>query len=193
MTRSACLSLGSLLFAATTASAQFIPAGQKVGLVAFMQAGYAGLKMNLTQAAEKMPEADYASKPSSMAEVRTYGQIFGHVADAQFFQCSTARGVPNPNEGKSVEREAKTKAEIVKGLADSFAFCDPAFSSLTDASAMELVKQGQGEIARSAVLVGVLAHGGEMYGISTVYLRAKNLVPPSTEMMQQMRGRRGGQ
>jgi hypothetical protein len=192
MRGNSCLPVACLLFAAT-ASAQFIPAGQKVGLAAFLQGGYGGLKMNLTQAAEKMPEADYASKPSSMAEVRTYGQIFGHVADAQFFQCATARGVPNPNQGKSIEREAKTKAEIVKGLADSFAFSDPAFASLTDASAMELVKQGEGEIARSAVLVGVVAHGSEMYGICTVYLRAKNLVPPSTEMMQQMRGRRGGQ
>ncbi len=129
-----------------------------------------------------------------MAEVRTYGQIFGHVADAQFFQCSAVKGVANPNQGKSIERDAKTKAEFIKGLADSFTFCDDAFSSLTDSSAMEYVKQGPGEVVKSGVLIGLLAHGGEMYGIATVYLRAKNLVPPSTEQMQRMmRGRRGGQ
>jgi hypothetical protein len=29
--------------------------------------------------------------------------------------------------------------------------------------------------------MGLLAHNAEMYGISTVYLRAKNLVPPASE------------
>ena len=36
-----------------------IPAGQKVGLVVYLKAGYTGLKQNLIAAAEKMPEADY--------------------------------------------------------------------------------------------------------------------------------------
>jgi hypothetical protein len=30
---------------------------------------------------------------------------------------------------------------------------------------------------RAAVITGLLAHGSEMYGISTVYLRAKNIAP----------------
>jgi hypothetical protein len=41
--------------------------------------------------------------------------------------------------------------------------------------------RGAGEIARSAVLTGILAHNSEMYGIATVYLRAKDLVPPSSK------------
>jgi hypothetical protein len=32
-----------------------------------------------------------------------------------------------------------------------------------------------------AALMGALAHNAEMYGIGTVYLRAKNLVPPGSE------------
>lgn len=54
-----------------------------------------------------------------MPEVRTHGKLFGHVANAQFNECSAASGVPNPNMG--VDNEQKTtKAEIVKALADSF-------------------------------------------------------------------------
>ncbi|MPZ21110.1 MAG: DinB family protein [Luteitalea sp.] len=169
-----------LLFA-VTAPAQPIPKGQKIGLARYLQAGYSGLKMNLTRAADKMPAADYDSKPSSMPEVRSYGQIFAHVADGQFTTCAAINGVPNPNQSRNLEQELKTKAAFVKALADSFAFCDDAFASLTDANAMESVKQGQGEVAKAAALVGLLAHGAEMYGISTVYLRAKNLVPPSSE------------
>jgi hypothetical protein len=178
-----------VILAAAVTSAQPIPPGQKIGLAVYLQAGYAGIKMDLTQAAEKMPEADYGFKPSSMPEVRTYGQIFGHVANGQFDTCAAVKGVPNPNQSKTLEQDLKTKADFVKVLADSFAFCDDVFASLTDANAMEFIKRGQGEIAKSAILAGLLAHNSEMYGISTVYLRAKNLVPPSTERQLQRRGR----
>ena len=44
-------------------------------------------------------------------------------------------------------------------------------------------------------LYGLLAHNSEMYGIGTVYLRLKGIVPPSTERQNAGRGRggRGGQ
>ena len=135
-------------------------------------------------AAEKLPEADYGFKPSSMPEVRTYGQLFGHVANAQFNACSAARGVPNPNMG--VNNEQKTvRAEIIKALADSFAFCDPAFDALTEANGAEIMTQGRGQVARSAILAGLVTHSNEMYGTAGVYMRAKNVVPPSTEGNQQ--------
>ncbi len=168
----------SLVLLTAAASAQQNASTQAIGLTMYLQGGYAGIKTDLTQAAELMPE------------VRTYGQIFTHVAAAQFGACAVAKGVPNPNAGRDLEQELTTKARIVTVLADSFAFCDEAFSFLTESNATELVKQGRREIARSAVLVGILAHGAEMYGISTVYLRAKNLVPPSTErQLQRQRSR----
>ena len=162
---------------------------QKVGLATSLQRGYANIKMNLTQEAEKMPEADYSFKPGTTAEVRPFGRVIAHVAEAQFGQCSTVNGVPNPMQGKHLEEELKTKAEIVKALADSFALCDTAFSSTTDVNAVQFVKQGQNEVTRTAALYGVLVHGNEIYGTGAVYLRSKNIVPPSTERMQGGRGR----
>jgi uncharacterized damage-inducible protein DinB len=148
------------------------------------------MKATLTQSAEKMPEADYSFKPTP--EIRSYGQIFGHVANAQFGQCADAKGVPNPHQGENFEQKA-AKADIVKALADSFAFCDDVFSSLTDETAAQMITQGRGgQTSRAAALMGVLTHGSEMYGIATVYLRLKGLVPPSTEMFQRGRGGRGG-
>jgi hypothetical protein len=154
-------------------------AGQKIGLAQYIQAGYAGIKRDLAAAAEKMPEADYGFKPSQMPETRTYGAVIAHAADGMFASCATAKSVKNPASG--VARNVANKAEVVKALADSIAFCDDVFSTLTDQSAADHVRQGPFEIPRAAVLIGVLAHNAEMYGISTVYLRARNLVPPGSE------------
>jgi hypothetical protein len=73
----------------------------------------------------------------------------------------------------------------VRSLADSFALSDLALSSLTDANANEFVRQGPVEVSKSAALVGLVAHDAEMYGIATVCLRAKNIVPPSTARQKQ--------
>jgi len=181
----------TFLVAATTYSQQPPATGQKIGLATSLQRGYAGFKTNFTQAAEKMPEADYTFKPGSTPEARTYAQVITHIAQTQFGQCSGLNGVPNPMAGKQLEQELKTKAEVTKALADSFALCDTAFANVTDANATEMVKQGMNEVTRAASLYGVLVHGNEMAGTAYVYLRSKNIVPPSTENAQ--RGRRGGE
>src|SRR5882724_12846795 len=157
------------------------PAGQKIGLATSLQRGYAGFKTNFTQAAAKMSEADYSFKPGSTPEARTYAQVIAHIAQSQFGQCSGLSGMPNPMAGKNLEQELKTKAELTKALADSFALCDKAFEAVTDANATEMVKAGNNEQTRAASLYGVIVHGNEMAGTAYVYLRSKNIVPPSTE------------
>jgi DinB family protein len=164
--------------------------GQKIGLATSLQRGYAGFKTNFTAAAEKMPEADYGFKPGSTPEARTYLQVIAHIAQSQFGQCAGITGEPNPMQGKNLERDLKTKAEVTKALADSFALCDKAFAAVTDANATEMVKQAMNEVTRAAQLYGVIVHGNEMAGTAYVYLRSKNIVPPSTENAQRgMRGR----
>ena len=188
--------LAAILLIVATAFAQQPPAGggqmqgQKIGLATSLQRGYAGFKNNFTQAAQKMSDADYTFKPGSTPEARTYAQVIAHIAQSQFGQCSNLTGQPNPMQGKNLEQELKTKAEVTKALADSFALCDKAFEQVTDANATEMVKQGQNEVTRAASLYGVIVHGNELYGTAAVYLRSKNLVPPSTENAGRgMRGR----
>jgi len=181
----------ALMFAAGFAFAQGGQMqGQKIGLATSLQNGYRGFKTNFTAAAEKMPDADYNFKPGSTPEARTFGAAIAHIAQSQFGQCSGLKGVPNPMQGKNLEQELKTKAEITKALADSFALCDDLFANVTDANATEMVKQGMNEVTRAAALYGVLVHGNEMAGTAYVYLRSKNIVPPSTENAGRgMRGR----
>jgi uncharacterized damage-inducible protein DinB len=178
----------AILLVGVTTYSQQPPAGQKIGLATSLQNGYAGIKRNFTAAAEKMPEADYSFKPGSTPEARTYAQVIAHIAQAQFGQCSGIKGVPNPMAGKQLEQELKTKAEVTKALADSYALCDDLFAQTTDANATEMVKAGANEVTRAAALYGLIVHGNEMAGTAYVYLRSKNLVPPPTEG-RGMRGR----
>ena len=168
----------ALAASAAFAQAPAAPAPQKISLATGLQRSYAGIKLNLTEMSTKMPDADYTFQPTK--DVRTFGQLMGHVANAQFNACSVAKGETNPNQGNDNEKKA-TKAEFVKALADSFAYCDAVFAALTDASAMEFVKQGQNEVARAVPLANLVAHSNEIYGTAVPYMRLKGLVPPSTE------------
>ena len=194
MKSATCLAFAFLLIAASVATAQQ-PAGagggQTIGLASGLQRAYAGIKANLTEAAEKLADADYTYRPSP--EIRPYGGQFAHTANSQFNACAAAKGEPNPNGAANLEQTKTTRADIVKALNDSFAYCDPVFAVLTDQSALELVHQGPNQVARGAVLANLIAHSNEEYGVITVYLRTKNLVPPSTERAQRGRGMGGNQ
>jgi hypothetical protein len=185
------LTAGMLLFAGS-AIAQPPPAGQQLTLSASLTRGYNSLKQNVTEMVSKMPEADYSFKPGPAAELRTFGMLWGHLANAQFGSCAVMLGQPNPNQGHNLETEAKTKADISKAVADSFVLCDKAFAALTEQNKDEMVAQGQGQISRGALMANVVIHGNEMYGTGSVYMRAKGLVPPSTERQQNMMQRGGG-
>jgi uncharacterized damage-inducible protein DinB len=185
MKRILCLTVGILL-AATVASAQ-APAGGRVGVAARLQQMYTGLKTNLTQAADKMTDADASFKPAP--EIRSFAQQFSHIAQFHYIFCSQVKGGTNPNT-ENLEQTKTTKADAVKALADSFAYCDDVFASLTDETANQSVAARGGEQARAVPLINLVAHDNEEYGILTIYLRLKGQVPPSTENAG--RGRRGG-
>jgi uncharacterized damage-inducible protein DinB len=157
------------------------PAGPTEPLSRVIFSGYNSQKMNLTQSAEKVSEADYAFQPTK--DVRTFGQILAHVANTQFSYCAVAKGEPNPNKD-DFEKTATTKAGIQKALADSFAYCDSVYSTLTDARAVEMVKAGQNEIPRVARLISNIGHDNEHYGNLVTYMRIKGYVPPSSERSQ---------
>jgi hypothetical protein len=192
MKRVLCLALGISLLAPSAFAQGGGPAGQPVGIAAGLQAAYTRIKNLVTQSADKLSEADYAFKPVN--EIRSYGALWGHVANFHYGTCAQVKGVPNPNQGVNLETTATTKAAIVKALADSYAFCDDAFSSLTDQTAVEMITGGRGgPRAKLVVLNQIVEHDNEMYGIGTVYQRLKGVVPPSTEAQQNRGGGAGRQ
>src|SRR5579863_9376806 len=79
-------------------------------------------------AAQKMPEENYSFKPTP--EVRSFGQLVGHVADASYSFCSQAIGEANP--AKDIEKTKTLKADLVAALKDGVAYCNKAFDSMTD-------------------------------------------------------------
>jgi hypothetical protein len=186
------IGLAAIVLTANAASAQTPPAPQPTTIAVAIQRAYATIKTNLTQAADRMPEADYGFKPSTMPEMRVYGALFSHIAQSQFGACSAVNGVANPAQGRQLETELTTKAQIVAALAESFALCDAAYASLTDANSTEMIAQGRGPIARAAILANNVTHDNEMAGTAYVYLRARNIVPPSTENAAAARGGGGG-
>jgi len=136
---------------------------------------YMGIKNTITRAAEKMPESNYSFKP--VPEVRTYGEIIGHIADIQVMLCSLVKG-----EQKGAVSTGKTsKADLMAALKESFDYCDGVYNSMTDAAAAQKVKMFGREMTKLGVLNFNTMHDNEMYGTAVAYLRMKGIVPPSSE------------
>lgn len=141
---------------------------------------WAGAKRNLQQSAEMMPEGSYDYRP--VDGVRNFGEILAHVAGANYVFCAAAKGEKPPFGEDHFEKAAKTRDAIIKATSDSIAYCDGAFTALTDASAAQMVQQpfGQGQTPRVAVLVSELGHVNEHYGNLVTYFRINGIVPPSS-------------
>jgi uncharacterized damage-inducible protein DinB len=152
-------------------------ASQANPFTTFNKFAYARLKTILVSSAEKMPEENYNFRPTDA--VRSYGQIVGHVADAQYMFCSIALGEKNP--GLKIEQTKTTKADLVAALKDAVAYCDKAYDSMTDASGSQMVKLFDLDMPKLGVLNVNNMHDMEHYGNLVVYMRLKNIVPPTSE------------
>jgi DinB family protein len=140
-----------------------------------IRAAWAAAKRNIVESAEQMPEADYAFKP--VDTVRSFGAILAHVAGANYVLCGPARNDTKTYEEDSFEKTAKTKANIVKALNESIAYCDAAYDALTDKTAGEMIS---GNTARAQRLISNAGHLQEHYGNLVTYFRIKGMVPPSS-------------
>ena len=138
---------------------------------------YTGLKNILIRSAERMPEEHYAFKP--VDAVRSYGQIIGHIADWQYHYCSAVLGDRNP--APRIEQTRTSKADLVAALKDALAYCDRAFSAMTDAAASAIADFHGMKMPRLGILTIDLVHSTEHYGNLVTYMRLKDIVPPTSE------------
>ena len=141
---------------------------------------YARVKDILQRSAEKMPEEYYSFKP--VDSVRSYGQIIGHLADAQYLFCSVALGEKNP--GLDIEHTKTSKADLIAALNTAFAYCDKAYNTMTDAAAVQTIKLFGNDAPRLSALTVNNMHDLEHYGNLATYMRIKGIVPPSSEQQQ---------
>jgi uncharacterized damage-inducible protein DinB len=153
-------------------------------LAAVAKTMHATIRRNLAEAAESMPAEDYVFKPTP--EVRSFGEIVGHLANGNFFFCSQAKGEAPPS-SEDFEKVA-TKAALVKALLDSLAYCDTVYNATTDSNFNQKVtvagSRTRTPTVRGAVLVFNTTHNNEHYGNIVVYMRLKGRVPPSTARTQ---------
>jgi uncharacterized damage-inducible protein DinB len=138
---------------------------------------YSVVAHNVVASAEKMPEENYSFKPTP--EVRSFGELVGHTADAQFGFCSEVAGEKPPV--ADIEKTKTTKADLVKAVKDAAAYCDKVYGAMTDEQAPALVNALGRQMAKLTVLTINTAHLDEHYGNMVTYMRLKNIVPPSSE------------
>ena len=152
-------------------------AAQDDPMIAAMKSQHAMIAGNLVKSAAKVSEADYAFKPTP--EVRSFGKLVGHVANANYMICSTAIGEKNPSTA-NIEETVTAKAALEKALADSLAYCEAAIGKLTTANASESIKFFLGPTPRLGIVAFNNAHNMEHYGNMVTYMRLKGIVPPSS-------------
>jgi uncharacterized damage-inducible protein DinB len=128
-------------------------------------------------AAQKMPEENYSFHPTP--DVRTFGQLVGHLADSQYYFCSLAAEETRSSGG--VEKNKTSKADLVAALKDAVAYCNQKYAAMTDAKGGESVKLMNMDFARMSVLTGNIAHDYEHYGNMVTYMRIKGIIPPTSE------------
>ena len=172
------LSMAIAIIGAATAAAQ-APQGSMSasGPAAEVQRAYNGLKPNILKAANNMPDDSYTYKPTP--DIRTFARVVNHITEAQTRACGAVNGSGAPS--TTVPPETATKAAIVEALQASFATCDKAFASITDANATEMLPLGQNKRSRLGLLWGTVSHDNEQYATLALYMRLKGLTPPSSE------------
>jgi uncharacterized damage-inducible protein DinB len=157
--------------------------GAPVDMATDLKQNYNGGKSKIIAAAEQMAEENYSFKPNP--DEMSFGGWVAHVADLQSGFCNSVTGGT-----KTVGAGQKTaKADLVAALKESFEICDAAYDGTTAANINDNVQTFRGPRPRGSWLWFNVAHNEECYGSMSVYLRIKNIVPPSTAARQKGKGK----
>lgn len=135
-----------------------------------------GSRSYLTRSATDAPESLYSFRPTP--DVRTFGEILGHVAGSQKMFCAMVLGEPVPAED-AVEKAATTKAALVAALKESNDYCAKAYATTDAANTAMLDLFGQQRSRQYTLLMNV-THNNEHYGNLVTYMRMNKMVPPSS-------------
>ena len=164
-----------LALGATAASAQ-MTAGANNSPLAAVGANWKSATNYILQSAKDMPEDKYGYQPTP--EVRTFGQLIGHVAGAERMFCAIGMGEAPTGEA-DIEKTVHDKAGLIKALEESMAYCDKAYAQPDAATQASVDLFGQ-KVTRFYALVMNATHNGEHYGNIVTYLRMNGMVPPSS-------------
>lgn len=162
----------------TTAPAAAAPAAASGASVrADLIKDWQSQKEMMTAIADAMPEEKFGYK--STPAQRSYGEQVMHVATANvdFLKVVGGRATPPAFTADS----AKTKADMIKALGDSYDYAVALLNEQTDASISETIEADfLGPSTRARVFWFLLGHSMDVYGQMAVYLRLNGIVPPAS-------------
>ena len=138
---------------------------------------WAGPRDYIVQSAADAPESLYNFKPTP--EVRSFGEIIGHVAGSQKMFCAMVLGEPVPAED-AVEKAATSKVALIAALKESNDYCARAYATTDAGNAAMIDVFGQQRSKMYALLMNV-GHDNEHYGNLVTYFRMNKMVPPSSK------------
>ncbi len=120
--------------------------------------------------------------PFGPTELRTFGGQIKHVACSNFAFAAELDG-KKPPEGcdKNGPSPAKTRAELLTYLRDSFAALNKSLSAITSKNMYEPIEGPYAAPNTRLGLVGIaIWHVADHYGQVALYLRLKGIVPPAS-------------
>jgi uncharacterized damage-inducible protein DinB len=156
--------------------ALLMPPVPPAALLSDAKANYERVARYLLEAAAKMPDEGYAFRPSP--DVRTFAQLVGHIAEAQYIACSLVRGEEYKPRG--IEQNLSKKAELVAALEVAVGFCRESWSKLAPGAMTDRVTIFDLNRTKLGAMDIGTAHAFEHYGNMVTYLRMKGVVPPSS-------------
>ena len=153
-------------------------AAQSATLNAELLKDWTDQKAMMMKIADAMPEEKFAFK--STPPQRDFGQQILHIAGANVLYLRFFGGKAA---GPTINRNATSKAEILKALADSFDYGTALIKEQTDQSMMQTVATNQflGTSSRARVIYFLIGHTWDIYGQMAVYLRLNGIVPPASQ------------
>src|SRR6266496_2790259 len=148
----------------------------KSPLIATSQGFFSSAKNNILRSADKVPDELWSYQPTPA--VRSFAQMFAHIADGQYEFCGMASEGKIVN--KDIEKTATTRTAILAALKDAFAYCNAAYAKMSDASTVETVPFFGRQVTRIGAMDYNVVHTMEHYGNLVTYMRLKNIVPPTS-------------
>lgn len=140
---------------------------------------------SLLGVAEAMPEDKYSFVPTAgkFDDARSFGEQVKHVACAQFAFFNEFEGRQPPGDcEKGGHDPAKTKAELVKYLKDSFDYSNRVLATLSATNALDRVEgRYGGPNTKLGISVIAVWHITDHYGQLVEYLRMNGIVPSMTQ------------
>ena len=127
------------------------------------------------QTAMDVPEDKYSYRPTPA--VRSFGELFAHVAGAQSMFCAMALGETGPGEDAV---KAATKTQLVDALKQSNTNCERAYAQSDAAASASIDVFGEPHSRLYALMMNA-THDSEHYGNLVTYLRLNGMVPPSSK------------